>query len=423
MKASSPAQKSGASHIATLLILSLVYGAQYLDQILLGMFIQPIKAEFALTDTQVGLLTGLAFTALFVILGVPVARLADRGSRKLIILASATIFSIATILCGVSVGFLSLFAMRMLVAIGEAGTVPSSASLLADLFPSSQRRLAMSFHSCGAYFGTAIGLLFVGLATAVLSWRHVFGIAGAFGLVLAVLVALFVREPERTGATAAPTNLLQDGRKLLAIRSFVFLSLAMGVISISTAAAINWVPAFLARSHGLDQKHIVLILAGVWGIGATSGGIISGVVTNRLYRAGGKWPLVAVGSLAVIFPVLCCAAFLVTSASTTVILFGLALFTMGGIRGPAFATVQDIVPANCRATANAVLMFSMYAIGVTLGPLLTGVVSDVMTASLGADALRYALLVVIASAGVVGAILMWLAAVTLVSPVDGRSEA
>lgn len=416
------AGRTRASYITTLVLLSLVYGAQYLDQILLGMFIQPIKAEFSLTDTQVGLLTGLAFTALFVILGVPVARLADRGNRKLIILASATIFSIATVSCGLSVGFLSLFAMRMLVAVGEAGTVPASASLLADLFPPSQRRLAMSFHSCGAYFGTAIGLLFVGLATNILSWRHVFGIAGGFGLVLAVLVGLIVREPERTGGPAAPTNLLQDARKLLAIRPFVFLSLAMGVISISTAAAINWVPAFLARSHGMDQRHIVLVLAGVWGIGATSGGIISGLVTNRLYRAGGKWPLVVVGSLAIIFPVMCCAAFLVTKAELTIVLFGLALFTMGGIRGPAFATVQDIVPANCRATANAILMFSMYAIGVTLGPLLTGVVSDIMNASFGSEALRYALLVVIATAGVIGAVLMWLSAVTLTPTVDNPAE-
>lgn len=402
-----------ASSAVMLVILSLVYGAQYLDQILLGMFIQPIKAEFSLTDTQVGLLTGLAFTALFVILGLPVARLADRGSRKKIVLASATVFSLATISCGLSAGFLSLFAMRMMVAVGEAGTVPASASLLADLFPPSQRRLAMSFHSCGAYFGTAIGLLLVGLATEVLSWRHVFGIAGAFGIGLAVLVALFVREPKRTGATSAPTTFLQDARKLLTIKPFVFLSLAMGVISISTAAAINWVPAFLARSHGMDQKQIVLVLAAVWGLGATSGGVISGIVTNRLYQLGGKWPLVVVGILAIIFPTLCCAAFLVTKANVTILLFGMALFTMGGIRGPAFATVQDIVPANCRATANAVLMFSMYAIGVTMGPLLTGVVSDVMNASFGSEALRYALLVVIASAGAVGAALVWLAAVTV----------
>lgn len=422
MTSTRPPARTGAPHIATLAILSLVYGAQYLDQILLGMFIQPIKAAFSLTDTQVGLLTGLAFTALFVILGVPVARLADRGSRKLIVLASATIFSIATICCGLSVGFLSLFAMRMLVAIGEAGTIPASASLLADLFPPSQRRLAMSFHSCGAYFGTAIGLLFVGLATDLLGWRHIFAIAGIFGLVLAASVGFVVREPVRIGAAAAPTNLLEDARKLLGVRSFVFLSLAMGVIAISTAAAINWVPAFLARSHGMDQKHIVLALAAAWGIGATSGGIVSGLVTNRLYRAGAKWPLVVVGTLAIIFPVMCCAAFLVTSASLTIVLFGLALFTMGGIRGPAFATVQDIVPANCRATANAILMFSMYAIGVTLGPLLTGVVSDIMKVSFGADSLRYALFVVIASAGLIGAVLLWLAALTLAPVLDHSPE-
>ena len=412
--------RSRGSTVATLVVLALVYGAQYLDQILLGMFIQPIKKEFALSDTQIGLLTGVAFTALFVLLGVPVARLADRGSRKLIILASATIFSIATISCGLATGFASLFAMRMVVAIGEAGTVPASASLLADLFPTSQRRLAMSFHSCGAYFGTAIGLLFVGLATDVLSWRYIFWIAGGFGLVLAVLAAFLVREPVRSNKERAPSRFLQDAGRLAAIKPFVFISLALGVISVSSSAAINWVPSFLARSHGLDQRHIVLLLASVWGLGATSGGIISGVVTNRLFRIGGKWPLFVVGSLAIIFPVVCCAAFLANSVTATIIFFGAALFLMGGIRGPAFATVQDIVPAHCRATANAILMFSMYAIGVSLGPLVTGGISDMLAASFGADALRYALLAVIASSGVIGAILVWLAAVTLDETVGQR---
>lgn len=422
MDSARTSSRVSGSNIAMLVILSLVYGVQYLDQILLGMFIQPIKAEFVLTDTQAGLLTGVAFTALFVVLGVPLARLADRGSRKAIVLASATIFSVATICCGLAAGFLTLFVMRMMVAVGEAGTVPASASMLADVFPPSQRRLAMSFHSCGAYLGTAIGLLFVGLASGILGWRQIFAVAGAFGLVLALMLAFFVMEPTRTSKAKAPTTLLQDARELLAIKPFVFLSLALGVAAISTSAAINWVPAFLARSHGVDQKHIVLFLAVVWGVAATSGGVIFGVVTNWLYRLGGRWPLLVVGGLMIFFPIMCCAAFLVSTTIGTLVFFGTALFVMGGIRGPAFATVQDIVPAHCRATANALLMFSMYAIGVSLGPFLTGMISDVLKANLGADALRYALLVVIASAGAVASILIGLAALTLKPSHDSRSE-
>lgn len=407
-----------ASNIALLTTLSLVYGAQYLDQIILGMFLQPIKAEYLLSDTQAGLLTGVAFTMLFVSLGIPVARLADRGNRKLIVVASTTIFSLATIFCGLSVGFISLFLMRMLVAIGEAGTIPASVSILSDVFPPARRRLALSFHSCGSYFGTAIGLLFVGLASPFVGWRQIFGVVGGVGLLLALAVVLFVREPERSAEAQVTNSLLQDVKALVAIRPFLFLALALGFISTSSSAAINWIPAFLARSHGMDQRHILLFLAAVWGLGATSGSVASGFVTNWVYRKGGKWPLIVVGCLAVVFPLLCCAAFLATKAVVSLIVFACAIFAMGGIRGPSFAAVQDIVPAHCRATANSFLMFTMYAIGFTFGPLLTGAFSDIFAASLGTEALRYALLVVIASAGVVGAIFVALAAVTIgrVSP-------
>jgi MFS family permease len=405
--------RSKSSRVAMLVILSLTYGSQYLDMILLGLVIQPIKAEFALSDTQAGLLTGVAFTALFVMLGVPLARLADRTNRKRIVLASVAIFSIATICCGLTVGFLSLFAVRMMVAVGEAGSVPASISMLADAFPPEERRLALSFHSCGAYFGTAIGLLFVALISPVMNWRHIFGIAGAFGLILATLIAVLVREPARLGSAAAPRTFFQDVVRLARVKPFVYLALALGVVSISSSAAINWVPAYLARSHGMSQQYIILYLAAAWGIAATSGGVASGILTNWLHRKGGKWPLIAVGTLMVLFPAMCCAAFLAKDVAVTLLVFGVALFLMGGVRGPTFAAVQDIVPASCRATANSFLMFSMYAIGITFGPLMTGVVSDLLQASLGAEALRYALLIVISSAAIIGAVLVALAASTI----------
>jgi MFS family permease len=325
------APKSRTADVALLAILSLVYGIQYLDQILLGMFIQPIKTEFALSDTQAGLLTGLAFTALYVVMGLPVARLADRGNRKLIVLASAVIFSGATIACGLAAGFLSLFAMRMLVAVGEAGTIPASVSMLADAFPPSKRRLVMSFHSCGAFFGTAIGLLFVGLVSSSLGWRHIFGIAGAFGLFLALLVALFIREPARINGSTAPRTFYHDFRKLIGTKPYVLITLSLAIISISSSAAINWVPAFLARSFGMEQRHIVLFLAAVWGLGATSGGVAAGFLTNWLYTKGGRWPLLVVGSLMILFPAMCGVAFMATRPEITL------MQSSSGARSPCIA--------------------------------------------------------------------------------------
>jgi MFS family permease len=230
------------------------------------------------------------------------------------------------------------------------------------------------------------------------------------GLLLALSLALAVHEPERTGGVAAPRTFFQDVRKLFGIRPYVLVALALGVAAISTSAATNWVPAFLARSHGMEQRHIVLFMAAAWGAGATSGGVVSGILTNWLYRKGGRWPLIVVGSLMIFFPAMCSVVFLAPSSILTLLAYGCALFLMGGIRGPAFATVQDIVPPSCQATANAFLMFSMYAIGVTFGPLLTGAISDALRSSLGTEALRYALLVVITSGGIISAALFFLAA-------------
>ena len=413
MTEATPSEAIKRSDVALLVTLSLVYGVQYLDQILLGLFIQPIKSDFGLSDTQVGLLTGPAFTILFVLLGLPLARLADRGNRKRIVMASAVIFSIATACCGLTVGFLSLFAMRMMVAIGEAGTVPASVSILADAFPSEKRRLIMSLHSCGGFVGTAAGLLAVGALSTDLGWRHIFGIAGAIGIVLALAVALFVREPLRNTGPTAPKTFLQDMSKLLRIRPYVLLALGMGIGAIASGAAINWVPAFLARSHGMAQREIVLFLAAAWGIGATSGSVFFGIVTNWLNRSGGARPVLVVASLMVLFSSMCCVAFVMESAWLTMLCFGFALFLMGGIRGPAFATVQDIVPPHCQATANALLMFSMYLIGITLGPLLSGALSDFLAATFGSESLRYALLVVIACSAITGASFTAAAAVRL----------
>ena len=412
---------SKVPRITMLVILALLYGSQYLNLILLGLIIQPIKLAFGLSDTQAGLLTGLAFTAVFVICGVPLARLADRFNRKLIVLASALGFSLATAACGLATGFLSLFITRMIVAVGEAGTVPASVSMLADAFPSRERRLALSFHSCGAYVGTALCLLIVGLAGPRLDWRQTFMVAGAFGVALAVLLSLLVKEPPRAPNAVVSRTIAQDIKTLAKIKPFVFLTLSLGVTAISTSAAINWVPAFLSRSYGMDQRHIVLFLAAVWGIAATSGGIISGFLTNWLYRLGGKWPLLAVGGLMVSFPILCCVAFISTNAATSLLGFAAAIALMGGVRGPSFAAVQDVVPAGCRATANSFLMFSMYAIGVTFGPLLTGAVSDFLTAMYGAEALRHALLIVIVASALVGTILVALAAYTIEHVEDGNA--
>ena len=379
--------------------LSAVYGVQYFDQILLGLFVQPVKADLSLSDTQIGLLTGAAFTLLYTIMGLPLARVADRNSRRKLIVICTIVFSLATAASGLATGFLTLCLARMAVAIGEAGTMPAAVSMLADVYRPSQRRLVMSLHSCGAFVAMAIGLVVVSFFSLTLGWRAVFIMAGGAGLLLALWFAWAVDEPSRGSPANSSGNIAHDLKKILSKATFVLLALALGVGAISSSAMINWFPAFLARSQHVAQPQIVLYLAAAWGIAATTGGIVFGVLTNWIYTKGGRLPLLVLAALLLSFSLVACLTFSMTSTSATVVAFMGTLFLMGGVRGPAFAVIQDIIPQAMRATASAVFMFSMYFIGVTLGPLLTGVISDDFGISEGPEALRHALLIVVATSG------------------------
>lgn len=398
--------------VTLLVLLGAVYGIQYLNQILLGLLVQPIKSEFSLSDTQVGLLTGVAFSLFYVVFGFPLARLADKHNRKFIIIASVVVFSAATIACGLATGFTSLFVARVCLALGEAGTMPSAVSMLADRFKPSSRRLVMALHSSGGYLGTAVGLLALSAFSGAVGWRVFFWSSGAAGLVLAVLIALFGHEPPRESRPSAAPNFVRDMGSLARNTPYVLITLGLGVAAISSSAAIYWAPAFLARSYGLPQSRIVLFLGFAWS-GATLGSIVFGYVTNWLHRRGGHVPLLALSGLALLSPLVLILAF--NAGTLTLSLAGIAtaLFLMSGLRGPAFATIQDIVPNNLQATANAAVMFSFYAIGVALGPLLTGMISDALKAYAGPETLRYALSVVMAIGSIGAAGLFTFAALSL----------
>jgi MFS transporter, Spinster family, sphingosine-1-phosphate transporter len=399
--------------VALLLLLSAVYGVQYLNQILIGLLAQPIKRELSLSDTQIGLLTGLSFSLFYVVLGFPLARLADRRNRKLIVIASVVLFSAATIACGMAAGFTSLFVARICLAVGEAGTMPSAVSMLADRFKPSSRRLAMAFHSSGGFLGTASGMLALSLFSATASWRAIFWSAGAAGLVLAVLIAFFGHEPARQHRPSATRNFLSDISVLARNTTYVSIALGLGVSTLASAAAINWVPSFLARSYGLAQPKIILFLALAWGLGATLGSIAFGYLTNWMNRRGGHRTLTALSILTLAYPLVFLLAFSTGALPLSLAGIVAAFFVMAGVRGPAFAAVQDIVPNELQATATAGLMFSMYAIGLPLGPLLTGMVSDALRISAGSNALRYALSVTMVVGGVGAATLFALGAMKL----------
>lgn len=289
--------------VVTLALLSVVFGLQYMDQIMVGLFVEPIKRDFGLSDTQMGLITGFSFTFFYVLCGLPLARLADRANRKHIIVASLLLFSAATAACGLAAGFVSLFVARICVAIGEAGTTPASISMLAQRFDPSRRQMVMSIYTGAGFGGTALGLLVIGLLSASLSWRYLFIVAGMLGIVAAVLVAWRLREPYRAPSTDAAAGLHLGAAfwYLVRIPSFRWMAIGTGLALIAASSAMSWIPAFLVRSHGFTQSQVILFLALGWGGGATVGTFVFGALNARLRQLGGRWPLVVAVLLVLAF--------------------------------------------------------------------------------------------------------------------------
>ncbi|RAK60759.1 hypothetical protein DJ021_13555 [Phenylobacterium hankyongense] len=394
----------------TLATLAAAYGVHALDRSIFTLLVEPIKRELALSDAQLGLLTGLAFAIFYAALGLPMARLADRWNRKRLIIISIVIFSAATVASGMAGGFVSLLLARVLVGIGEAGPTPASVSILSDRFPPARRPLAMSLFIAGALCGTTAGLLAISLFGANVSWRTVFWGAGAGGLIVALVVALVIREPQRRATEAAHEHFGTAMAGLLRIPSFRWISIGSGLFSALIVSVQGWVPAFLTRSHGFDRNHIVLFLALAWGVGGVVGVTVLGALTNWIRKRGGPAVLISVAGLIVVTVAVLAVALSTPSTPLCVAALAVAFFLMPASQGPTFALVQDMTPPQRRATATALLQLISNGIGLGLGPLATGALSDALRPHLGSASLRAALLWVVVAAGAAGAAAMVLAA-------------
>lgn len=280
----------------TLALLTATYFFSYMDRQILSILMEPIKRDLNVSDTQLGLLTGLAFSIFYAVLGIPVARLADRYNRRNIIAISLAAWSLMTGLCGLAQNFVQLLLARIGVGIGEAGSSPPSHSMIADLYPPEKRAGAMGIYSLGVVFGAGFGTLIGGFLAAAYGWRIAIIAVGIPGILLAIIVRMFVIEPRRgmsepvyakAGATpvTAPDTTTLDGFKALwrnaAARHLV---MAVTVTSLIGYAITAWSPSFFMRSYGFDLREIALIIA----VLATVAGGASGVVGGRIADVVGR---------------------------------------------------------------------------------------------------------------------------------------
>lgn len=380
-------------------MLVVVYVFNFLDRQIVTILAEPIKVDLGLNDTQIGLMTGLAFAVFYTVLGIPLARLADRANRVSIISAALVVWSGMTALCGMAQNFVQILAARIGVGVGEAGCSPPAHSLIADYFPPEKRASALSIYALGIPIGSILGLLAGGWIAEFYGWRAAFFIVGIPGIFLALLVKTTVREPLRGMSDphgSAPTEQPPLGSTIATLlRNRTILHLAMGgaLTSFVGYGLGQWLPAMFIRIHGMGVAETATYFGLVLGVASAVGTFLGGNLADRFSSRDKRayaW-LPAAGVL-MAFPFYIVALMMDQPYLAIAVLIAPSLLNSLWL-GPAFGTIQNVAPARMRALASAILLFILNIIGLGFGPFLVGVLSDLLSESFGTDSLRYAILI------------------------------
>ena len=406
-----------------LAVLLSIYIVNFADRYLITGLVGPIKAEFGLGDSFMGLLMGPAFVVLYVVMGVPIARLADRSSRIRIIAAGCVLWSLATIATGLATGPTSLALSRVAVGIGEAAFVAPAYSLMADYFRVEKRGLALAILGLATYFGQILGQGGGPAIAALASWRFAFWSIGALGVVLGLLALVLVREPLRElPAESAPPrpDFRALVRLLLASPAMLLITAALSLGMLSGVAFGYWAPELYARRFNLDPVTVKSAFAINFGLAGLAGMFVFGLVSDRLSRRGMGWPVrlagLAMGS-ATLFVLLATWAPSFAMVGLLAIPSGLL---GGGWSVGLHATVQYMLPASIRASGTALYIAVATLVGQIAGPFAVGVASD----QFGGDAAAlHSALTMVIPLGFLGALCALLAARHIVADHDRLAAA
>ena len=385
----------------TLFVLVLVFTSSHVDRQIMGILGQPIKESLQISDTQLGLLTGIMFAVFYATLGMPMAMWADRRNRRNLISFSVFLWSGMTALCGAAASFTQLLLLRIGVGVGEAGSNPPSHSIIADLYPKEERATAMAIFGTGINWGILIGFLVGGWINEWYGWRTAFVVVGLPGIFLAVLVRFTLKDPPRGYAEAKGQELPKaKPPPFWRVAKFMFnnpvlrnIVAAGTLIAFTGYASVIWVPIYLVRIHGMGTGEVGTYLALFIGVGGAVGIYLGGRLADLLAaRHGEQWLpwIVAVTSLLGI-PFL---YFCFMAGTQTGALWAYALpAALGTVYvAPGFALIQNQTPTEMRSVAAAINLFISNIIGLGLGPFSVGFFSDVFSPEYGLDGLRYALM-------------------------------
>ena len=383
-----------------LVLLVVVYVFNFIDRSILGILVQPIKEDLGVSDTAMGFLGGIAFATFYTVLGIPLARIADRGNRRNLLAWCLAIWSAATALCGLAVNFWHLLLARIGVAIGEAGGSPPSHSMISDMFAQDKRATALAIYALGIPIGTMLGNLGGGFINEHFEWRTAFLVIGLPGVLLALIVRFTLAEPQRGAAETTPVinehaeqpPVAEVFRHLWQQRSFRFMASGAALHAFVGYGVGYWIPAMFDRSHGLGTSTMGLALFYI-GFASIAGTLLGGYLGDRLGRKDPRWYVWLPGLATLVSIPFTTFAYLYHDATAALWILAVHYFLGAYYLGPTFALTQGMVGLRMRAMASAILLFILNIIGLGLGPQFTGILSDVLAATtdLGSESLRWAL--------------------------------
>lgn len=381
-----------------LLVLTGVYTFNFIDRQILVIIQESIKGELGLSDTQLGLLTGFAFAVFYVTLGLPIARFADKNNRRNVVAVSLAIWSGMTAISGTVTSFFQLLLARVGVGVGEAGGSPPAHSMISDYFPSHQRATALSIYSVGIYVGILAGYSIGGWIDATYGWRMAFYALGIPGIIYALLLLLTVKEPPKGHSDLTVADIKQPEeasfwdviRILMSKKTFLFVAFACGFHTFGNYGVGNFFAPFLARVHGMPVQDIGVALGLTTGFGGIIGTFAGGFLADKFGQKDLRYymwiPMIA-GLLNFPFSYY---AFFGTNLNAVLITYFFTALLTALYLGPSIAVTHNLIDAKKRALASAILFLFLNFIGLGLGPVVIGFLSDMFQPNYGDESLKYA---------------------------------
>ena len=382
-----------------LFMLTGLYTFNFVDRQLLVILQEPIKADMGLTDTQLGLLSGFAFAVIYVVVGIPIARFADKGNRRNIVTVALVVWSGMTAISGFAQNYLQLLLARIGVAVGEAGGSPPSHSIISDIFKKEERATALSVYSTGINFGSLIGLLAGGWIAQYMDWRYAFFAVGIPGIFYAIVLRLTVREPprgfaEKITASKDGPSVWEVAKVLLSRPTFRHMALASGLHAFIGYGAANFAPSFYVRVHGMEIGPIGTWLAAA-GITGAIGTFLGGYLTDKLMLRDNRWYLWVPAISTIITLPIYMIIYNTGNVYLALTLQFVTALTFSMYLAPNLALAHSLVGLRMRAMSSAVLFFVLNIIGMGIGPVAVGWVSDQLQPTFGNESIRYSLMSIV----------------------------